>query len=583
MYRAFSPNGPYAVVPTALDLARDASGKPAVSLDLVRSKVAGFPPDSFGTFDMTLRLGFQLDDALAAARTIDVAAVVARAPVTAGTIRLVPHGELRDVPQDLLQAVIVSWVGAGTARYLVHLSVSAASFLHSMLEKGELTLEARAMLSLLGVAPRFPVTVTIAPDKLHAALGGMAASYDSLLLLFASFASGAPPPNFMSVTGSFGAAAPIDVAQTITDWVVARVGRNVLGNDVMVDISSLASIGTGARLEWDLSVPLATARPLTLSFSPQSALTRDEAAACVRTTEVPPFFTGVLPIDVVANLPPARRGVEVLGVEIEVPPNPPKRSQELKASVEFAAPSDAGRAMLRLSPAEAPAYQYSTFAVVRALSAVSRYNGKPALGDGSSLSLGVDDFELDFVPIEMSAQLAAVAALAVTASWMTDGTPHSDQFVLTAESATQTLALPRGWSAGNLSLALREKAGTRTLTLADRPLAALHLDLSSLPQYGTQTVTILCDLPPGTAVYAVDLAPESETETAGATGVVFFTPHETKRSWSYLARSPFSPGYRYRPHAPAAGAAAAWSDVRSPADPLHVRADAIAAPSGVGQ
>jgi len=155
----------------------------------------------------------------------------------------------------------------------------------------------------------------VIPDALRKAIGAARVAYDDLLSLFARDPS---QMTFLAVNGSLPSDTSHAFAQVLTDWVVARIAPGPFNCDpapgrINVDLSSLDSIGAGGKFDWNLATPLETARPLSITFSPLSALSKTTAAALVRTTVVPPFFTGVLPVDIAANLPAQRRAVEQRG------------------------------------------------------------------------------------------------------------------------------------------------------------------------------------------------------------------------------------------------------------------------------
>jgi hypothetical protein len=62
-------------------------------------------------------------------------------------------------------------------------------------------------------------------------------------------------------------------------------------------------------------------------------------------------------------------------------------------------------------------------------------------------------------------------------------------------------------------------------------------------------------------LFAIDLLPEGEPESEAK--VLFFTPSQPRKTWSWLAKSPFRSGYRYRPHHPTDIPVAKWSEVQS--------------------
>jgi hypothetical protein len=105
--------------------------------------------------------------------------------------------------------------------------------------------------------------------------------------------------------------------------------------------------------------------------------------------------------------------------------------------------------------------------------------------------------------------------------------------------------------------------------VGDGPIA---LDLPLFREAGSHTVQIDVTFPDGVSLVAIELKPEAADDRDAT--VVSFTPASATRRWTWLASSPLTPGFRYRPFTGGA-AAVAWSAPQSPFDALRLDARAL--------
>jgi hypothetical protein len=113
----------------------------------------------------------------------------------------------------------------------------------------------------------------------------------------------------------------------------------------------------------------------------------------------------------------------------------------------------------------------------------------------------------------------------------------------------------------------------RTIS-ADVPVSdgSIALDLPLFREVGSHTVQIDVAFSNGLSLVAVELKPEAASDRDAV--VVSFTSSATTRSWTWLASSPFTPGFRYRVFTTGT-TPALWSDPQSPFDALHLDARAL--------
>jgi hypothetical protein len=109
--------------------------------------------------------------------------------------------------------------------------------------------------------------------------------------------------------------------------------------------------------------------------------------------------------------------------------------------------------------------------------------------------------------------------------------------------------------------------GSRTCQVGPYPARNFTLGLFCFPEFGTHSIEINCLFQDETKWYAVELLPENGEESS----VLHFATGRVIRSWSWIAKSPFDPGYRYRSHIPK-GLEEPWSDVQAYDQPLQLYA-----------
>lgn len=123
---------------------------------------------------------------------------------------------------------------------------------------------------------------------------------------------------------------------------------------------------------------------------------------------------------------------------------------------------------------------------------------------------------------------------------------------------------------------LLKRAGGELKAAVPRP-PVLSLDITVFPEYGPHSVQIEIDFAGSTNVVGLELTPEDQQDHPAAT--VMFTPDKPSRTWTWFAKSPFAPGYRYRVYQ-AGGAAREWSVPQSPFSALRLNARNLAASDG---
>jgi len=269
-----------------------------------------------------------------------------------------------------------------------------------------------------------------------------------------------------------------------------------------------------------------------------------------------------------ANLPAQRLGVLSLGVTINAAPHPPARPQAIIKTVEFVEPEDSAPVLLRLSPTESPDYLFTTFAILDGQE--QPYEGQPTQHSGDRLDLQPGDFPLSFVQIEATSELIELADVRVVSRQTPNGSSFEQSFTLNRDQTSVVIALPKDARTAVLEIEARSKDGQRALHLGPLPAETVRLGLTSFREYGSHKVEIECVFNGDVKLVAIDLLPEGRSETPAEITTLHFTPAQNKRDWTWLARSPFYPGYKYRMHTGADGGLGAWSETQSPFERLVI-------------
>lgn len=613
LYPAHREPGRFRLLGGELRLARRRGGGaapvPDLTLELVRGADPDLPPSPYGLLD----LGFvgpvaaeaTLEAALVATRKLHPGAVLEPVAPVGGVLTLRLPGESFGV-EALAGAhrLPVHANGLGAVRFAHRLPRDTALLLRRALAEEVPGLHAVAALVFRGLAPRRATTVRYRPAELTAALGGPHLRSDLVRLLRRELAS--LPLEILAdhAEGEHGEQTDPSLESALADHLTALHGRLEPPDDGDEHHVHLAS-EDDRQTTVDLSRPRAVERSRPLTFDPFAEARRLAAAvdptngeALVREIEVPPLETGVVTFDVIANLPPGRRGAELLALVIEAPPRPPARVQKLSRTISFEETDDeggAGRAgrdrqqvRLRFAPNEPPEVRLTPLALVAdAAGRVARLTGETrshtlTAGDpGTSLTLAPRDFPVVFVAVSADAPLLEVAAVYGVLQ-RGDG---STSFTLTPREPAISLVIPEAEAAtASLELSARDPAGEHPpVALGHRPAGArqgdgrregVRLGLASLPGYGPQAVEVQVafDGAPRDGTGAL-LALELQPQAGGESTTLAFTPGRSRRTWTYFSESPFTPGYRYRPAAPPGGDERSWSPVQPPSQSLFLSPD----------
>lgn len=581
----FAGEGAYTLLPHGLDISRGDDGTADFHMSIVRPENPMLPPAPYGMLDFRLQAVFAVEDGLALARAGNPGVVVQQALFRDGFVQISPVGEFSGTAPQLFAPVPVNFQGLGVTRFSMHLDLNSALLVKDMLQANVTPLRATAHLEVWGVAPRVPLQIRLDPPpfleylRSKADPGGLI-SHNGLVAAFMSTAGDVP----WTIEGKSDQIEPATFAESMADHVRARFASLAPPQPnqgaAMLALASPEQFGSGT-FRWDLNEPATTARVVSLTFDPLAAARALVASrgieAVVSMDTVRRLQTGVVSASILASLPAQRQGVLSLGVTVKVPPKLPFRPQQINRTVELQEPRDSGTVEVQLSPKEKLAFTYQTFMILQDSTGMHRLEGKDTPHEGENLLLHVDDFPVNFIQIEASDRLLAAGAVSGTLSYDDSQTAFS----VTAAQPRLTLAVPQDASTTSLDFEFRSTDGAHVLKLAASPARTFQLDLSSFREYGPQSLNIHCVFHEGTPLLAIDLLPESSSEAASNVAVVSMTPQSPQRQWTWFASSPFTPGYRYRVHQ-SGPVASAWSEVRSPFEPLLLDTAILSQAAAVG-
>ncbi len=591
----YQDEGNHVLLPQTLELDQRTLGADGTGCDfelqLVRGPNPFLPPQPYGMLSFKLRPIHALDSVLPMLRSRYPRASLEGARFSSGVLWIqviapTPSSgpnEGKALADDVIQPIALAWNGLDTMRYTVRLSQASVIFLKRALQEEVVTFRAVAHMVLQGIAPRLPVTVQFDPATLVAALHPLDKENEARRVADADVQaffrrSVAMPNPALHITGEI---TDLDVfAEAMTDRVRTAFGES--GPSKTAPTSSgftlpkIEAVGTG-RFEWDLARPQPVWRIHALEFDPlraaQTLVKTHGLARIYREVIVPPFATGMVPIAAEANLPENCANIIQLGATLHAPSNPPARPHAIFETLLFDAQGRCAPVALRFSPKEAPQFFCTSFALVAAPDGLRKLEGQPIKCEGTRVLLGATDFPLTFIPIQATPALLELGTVRGRCQWTQAGQPREQLFELTLKQPVVTLCLEKSISDAQLTLTAHALANDCVIAMQPIPARAIDLDLHSFREYGPHTIQIECAFEEGASrLVAIDLLPEGKAESVQAITTLTFTPTQPKRTWSWMAQSPFQAGYRYRRRASVSQPAAAWSLVQWPFETLRLRA-----------
>lgn len=564
--------GHWLAAATGLGLALDISGVPEFRVTLTRPAAPFLPPEPFGMLDLSVCVERDIATALDGLRAVHPHAALTSVGASRGCLRLGEAPEAPTLPHDLAAPVDLIWSEPGRARFARRLSIESAGLLEGMLSDGLLPVQVTGALGFDGISPRLPIEVQFDPGELLDALssGTGVETRDALAMRIGSILSNLP----IRVEPSQDRDDHTAIADALADRLIARFGIYSGEDPTGVAQFTLASNGGSGNFRWDLAAPFAATRWIPLQSDPFEALRKylsvQGPTALVDRRTLSPIPVGTRLVRVAATLPKDSAGVELLGMTLTAPPWPPHRPRPAIASTILTPPDLDADLHLRLAPGEPLAYDVTCFSVLADASGVRRIEGPTRRFTEALLTLSPLDFGLRSLVLEASSDLLAHAALTGEVHSTTDGHAQKLTVALDNNQPRISVAVPTKDTEGQIRLRATAIDGGDTLDLAPFPLNSLRVDLELFPGYGPQTAHIRADIPTSGAIVVIDVIAETATEGT-AVETLAFRQGQTERTWRYLSRSPFKPGFKWRKMG-SDNVPGPWHHHIDPAQPLNLSA-----------
>jgi hypothetical protein len=589
MFAPFA-DGSYAVLPEQLVVATDSAGRAEFLLEIEQNLGDFSSSAQFATLDMRLTGDYPLEAALAAARGFTSGATVAPLTIDSGFARLYATSTIVTPPAELLAPVSLGLGGQEGARWTMRVSADAGEILKAALvggsdgtpESGAIPLGARMEYVASGVAARVPIAVEFQPAAMVGALisqvGGSASrmvAQSALTTAFTSSLSTLP----VKVIGTIGSAGST-FAQAMEDRLLTAFASFMAAPGItdpacflLADPATLDN----ATVHWDLSQPATVSRPWVVLFDPLSgirtAIQKTGAADLVKYISLPPMPLGLWNIQVTTNLPPNRRGVVVLGANLEAPAHPPFRPASIDKQLVFSEPDDTATVQWRLSLQEQLKFTVTGYAVFAEAGSTRQDTSASRSADTSWVQMQQADFPVRFLNLSADPRVLTQADIDISLTYSLDGKTHAEEFTLTAAGAKMAIGLPRSASALQMTILATPHDMGAPLAVPSPASDQVRVDLTSFAEYGPHTVDIFSALAAGDPPLFIDLTPQSQQSSSVTPSKVMLTAEAPATTWSYLAFSPFSAGYCYRISAATDGTPAPWSKPFKPSSPLVLASD----------
>jgi hypothetical protein len=545
-FAAFERTGLAIAVPDVLDLQRRPDGSAVLLITLERSL-------AFGPIGR-LEVGF----AAHAVAVPDPLVPVAPAEISGGVLEVTallgPVAERRLVPPLVLAPDQLT-----RGRIVTVLSPEAAVVASQLITDATLPVTAALRLFLPAVAARVPFETRFDPRRLAGQL-----------------------------TRRFGTAAtvmPDELGEALDELLGGDPGasrEDLLRREVLtLRLADLFAVPEpGAELRYRLrpetevaqgDVHHNLARPATvtahrlLTLDPLAkarALSGGSLEQYVRRITMDELPTGHVPVTFVANLPEPVAGLLKLYSDLRVPPTPPKRPQQVTASVELPAPGRTASATVVLAPGEtldggALNGEVRLRGLVMSADEPVELAGPWQPAAARHLTLGRSAFPLPLKVVRASDGLLRLATVEIRTV--------SEHSVGRLDTETPTVAVPEFPDDRLARVVLTPLGPGRAIDLPMDESQRLDLDLALLPGFGGHSALVVSLSPPAVVEWRPEGAAEAKPQS------VRLTAQRPEAEIGWVATSPFQPGVQWR--IVSDGTAGPWSAPVAPAAGLAITVD----------
>lgn len=599
LFYPYEGAGQYSLLPTGLEIAKQADGRPDFELEIVRGVRPDKLPVPYGVLNFRVSPVYKMAEALAV-----VSDRTPKRPINpiifsgTGFLRFQLVGNVTNIPKGLLAPIPIAWNGLGTARFNLRISEGDSALLSEVLQAHEgLTFNSAVEQEFVGVSPRLPLKVSFDPAALLTELIALGADQTEEL-------SETPSKQAQPIVKSVVARARIEAyfrkdlddlpitiegditedkqafSEAMTDRVRVRFGRftpaTSLTEGPCMALSSASEVGRG-RFEWNLAEPMRSPRPLFIILNPLSAaqqlVERQGIESVVHYTTVPNISTGFQRVSVIANLPPLPKGLLDIGVTLRVAAKFPYRPQA-QVRTERLKPDQSNLTIdLRFLPREEPEYTAFTYVVMRDAKGIQQIKGEKTVHQGDRLYLSPRDFPIRFLSVKADRALLEIAEIKVLLS-RPDGEDTIEELAILKMAEPQaSFVVTKDDEAAMMMVEAIAHAGTGKLLLGPVVALSLQLGLHSFKEANAQKVDITCKFESDDSFALFEFLPESSAEALSDIELMSFTPDRPTGELIWLPSSPFQYRYRYRRKSLAANAEPTdWSAYLSPFEPLIIHA-----------
>ncbi|MFV1998266.1 MAG: hypothetical protein ACC641_09685 [Acidiferrobacterales bacterium] len=543
------------VTPSGFAVEWQPTDKPAFNLDIVRPVLSAQDTDGYAVLDLSVVAQYADENALVQLRQSNARARLQRGILSDWQF-MVNHPDARFSIANETGKILRASDSMGGSRLVQHLSVQSALVLEQTLRDDASLLQIKSMAMLKGVSPRVTANASFKPAELinYIAQTQRSDQYISYRDAHRQFTTNLSslPVEFSDYTDSIDlsllAEALFDrLSPYLGAAVLSRSGTGAIQYRIPVDLTS-----ANCQEDFDFAKPFMTSRAIALEFAGLAAVAdwaqvygleqlvhRRQTSATIS--------TGFHQLTVYSNLPSARSGVVALGADIEFPPQLPARPQPETKTVYFEAPEDRQDITIRLAPTEQIAYFYTPFVVFSNQLTTTTVRGEPVHSNEQLLRLSPAQFPAYFVLTDATDALLQIATIEGTCHYDLDGSEFVVPFTLDSGRNSAFVCVPQEAGLPRVSCVARARDNSGRLLLGEFDRIQNLLDLTSFVEFGSHSVDITCYPPETASFFAIEIMPLGVPETESEfVSVLVFKPETPTITYRWFARSPFAPGFRYR-------------------------------------
>ena len=560
------------VIPSGLNIHTLPDGTPAFFLEAIRGITPFSQPKPYGLLEIQVapaEITIEMSDRI---RRDWTDAALYTPDFTEGYLNFHLIGEGNDqLPEELSAPIPVSGLPLSRIRYVRKISLDSLDFIKQGLQNEILLLEARGVFMVKGLAKRIPVKIQFNPAELFEDLKSTVSLVEQKVPL-------------SSLRNYF--------ERDLNKLPIKIVENEMVGSldlsDILIDhfstrYFSLAPITSEQHevhllfpakesfqpgdFRWDLSEHFMASRYFFFKLNPlQEARTlvlERGIDSLLRTSIVESLPTGFLRLVIVHPFYHIPKGILRIGIKLEVPANPPVRTQAIHETVVFDDGQERKVVELRFSPGEEQHYAYTPFLIYHDTQGTHEINGETKRSFDQVLTIHMWEYPMSFIALSASPNILSQAHVIVSVYRKGQEEVPMEPFDITPDKSAVLAAVP-----GNndkevvCEVTARSLISSEEVTTVLHPSQSIKIDLTSFPEYGTHEVTVKV-VNNKSGFFAVDLLPASQEDLPQNKTTLTFMGDIKNRTWSWFSSSLFQAGFQYRIHTHGE-TPSNWSDVISP-------------------